>query len=186
MGIEELGFSKNHFPKFLPCSGKLLIVGSGRCVWDDLLKVNPLDYDAMAINDMIMHFPGPLKHAYSNDWKMLPHWISSRRPNYVIDWGIPASHSCYGSKSWPWPGHGTSSLNAVYTGLALGYDEIIIAGVPLDDSGHYWEAPWLKTNFTNEVSDKDGEMHFWSNAKKTIFDGKVKSLSGRTKQLLGD
>jgi len=183
MNIESLG-TKNQYPKFRPCEGKLLIVGSGRCVWDDLLKVNPLHFDVMAVNDMIIHYPGPLKHAYSNDWKMLPHWVNARRPRYVKDWGRPISHTCHGNKSWPWPGHGTSSLNAVYTGLALGYSEIVIAGVPLDDGGHYFDPPWVKTNFTKEVGMRDGEMKFWANAKREVFDGKVTSLSGRTKELL--
>ena len=181
MGIEFLG--PKNYPKHTPCTGKLIIVGSARCVWDDLEKTN-LNVDVMAVNDMIMHFPGPLKHAYSNDQKMLPHWINARRPRYIIDWGRPKAYSC--NAGWPWPGHGTSSLNAVYTALALGYDEIILAGIPLDNSGHYFDPPWVKSNFENEVSTRDGEIRFWANAARNIFDGKVKSLSGRTKELLND
>jgi hypothetical protein len=182
MGIEYLGFSPDRYPKHRPCSGKLLIAGSARCVWEDISTISVNNYEIMALNDMIMHFPGPLKHAYSNDVKMLANWIKARRTRYVMDWGQTNAHSCHGG--WPWPGHGTSSLNAIYTGLALGYDEILLAGVPLDDSGHYWEAPWLRSNFTKEVSNRDGEIRFWANAARNVFDGKVKSLSGRTKELL--
>ena len=65
-------------------SGDLLIVGSGRCVWQDLaqLGASAKSYDVMAINDAIMHVNLPLKHAVSNDAPMLPNWIAARRPYY--------------------------------------------------------------------------------------------------------
>jgi len=189
--FESLGITLNQCPELKRTfSGGLLIVGSGRNVW------NELDYpvyegyyrvpDVMCINDMIMHFPGKITHAYSNDYKMLPHWVSARRPRYKKDLGENIhQHSCYGAKhNWPWPGHGSSGLNAIYTGLALGYDSITVAGVPLDDSGHYWEPEWCTTNFTREVPDRDGEIKYWSNAARNIFQGKVKSLSGRTKEII--
>ena len=90
---------------------------------------------------------------------------------------------------WPWPGHGTSSLNGCYTGLALGYDEIVLCGAPLDDSGHYFDPPTWHTNFVREIPDVDRggviQPRYWSEAKARIFDGKVKSMSGRTRDLLG-
>lgn len=189
MGIGELG-SRNQWPEFKPCTGTLLIAGCARNVWDDAQKVNWKSMDIMTLNDMVMHWPGVVKHAYSNDHRMLPQWVNARRPRYVIDYGQGiVTHTCQTGAStmkvWPWPGHGTSGLNACYTGLALGYERIILAGVPLDDSGHYWQAPWESSNFNNEVSDRDGEPRFWANAKRTVFDGRVVSLSGRTRELLG-
>lgn len=184
MSFETFGINPAQFPKFQKCSGRLLIVATGRCVWDDVEKA---EYDeVMCVNDMIMHFPGKVNHIYSNDHHYLNYWAQARRPTYP---GGFLKHTCQVGEStqliWPWPGHGTSSLNAVYTGLALGYDKIILAGIPLDDSGHYFDPPWVKSNFTNEVSDKDSGLHYWSNAKKQVFEGKVSSLSGRTKKLLG-
>jgi hypothetical protein len=175
-----LGISKNQFPIKTKYSGELLIVGSGRCVWDDLDRGNNGTYyyvpDVMCINDMIMHFPGVVKHAYSNDYKMLPHWVSARRPRYKKDLSESIiQHSC--NSGWPWPGHGSSGLNAVYTGLALGYDSITLVGIPLDDSGHYFDPPWKKTNFTKEVPERDGQVKYWQFAINNIFNGKVKSLS---------
>lgn len=188
MTLEDLGVKLN-YPDFKPCSGKLLIVASGRCVWDDLERYARdqeihFNGDVMAVNDVGMHLPCELTHWYSNDWKMLPKWVEARRPRFKKKYGPVQTHSCYGGAKyvWPWPGHGTSSLNAVYTGLALGYDEIVLAGVPLDNSGHYFDPPWVNSNFSNEVPNKGGQLRYWN---RQIFEGKVKSLSGRTRELLG-
>ena len=174
--------------------GLLIIAASCRCVWDDLEKAGMVKNDdprphVMCVNDMIMYYPGKVNHAYSNNHAFLPKWIEARRDQYVTRWEtIRNTHSnkMGGRYTWPWPGHGTSSLNAIYTGLALGYDPIWLCGVPLDDSGHFFEPPWLKTNFVREVADRDGGIKYWSNAANKIFENKVKSFSGRTKDLLGE
>ncbi len=181
--FSSLGISINQCPSLKrKFSGGLLIVGSSRGVWEELDQNYPNDGiyyktpDVMCLNDMVMHFPGRVTHAYSNDNHMLPSWVAARRPRFKKDFSESIhAHSCNGG--WPWPGHGSSGLNAVYTGLALGYDSITIAGVPLDDSGHYFDPLWKKTNFTKEVPERDGQVKFWQNAINNIFNNKVKSLS---------
>ncbi len=174
-------------------SGLLIIASGGRCVWDDLKRAgmaknhDPLPH-VMCVNEMIMFYPGEITHAYSNNHKFLPKWTDTRRDQYQSRYEKKIkthSNKHGGEYTWPWPGHGTSSLNAVYTGLALGYDRIWLCGVPLDDSGHFWEAPWERTNFVHEVADRDGEIKYWGNAKQKIFEDKVRSFSGRTMNLLG-
>ena len=177
-------------------SGRLLICGSARCIWDDLSLYQfgeregvasiVFDGDVMVVNDIGMHLGCPIHHWYSNDWEMLPRWVAARRPlSAVTDVNI-LTHSCYGGADyvWPWHGGGTSGLNAVFTALALGYSEITLAGIPLDDAGHYFDPPWQRTNFTNEVPSDNEEIKYWSKAAKESFQGKVKSLSGRTKAIL--
>lgn len=158
-----LNIPVSQYPEHTPCSGKLLIVGGARCVWDDLLKIDRSDFDIMCVNDIIMHYPEDVKHGYSNDFRMLPKWIEARRPG--LNTGI-IPHSCFGPSSWPWPGHGNSGLNACYTGLGLGYSEIVLAGMPMDDSGHYFDPPWIKTNYSNL-------SHYWTNAFRNVFEGRV-------------
>jgi hypothetical protein len=184
--FSSLGISINQCPKLKrQFSGELLIVGSSKGVWDELDSKYANDGiyyrtpDVMCLNDMIMHFPGKITHAYSNDHYSLGSWIQARRPRYKKDLGENIyPHSCYGAKyTWPWPGHGSSGLNAIYTGLALGYDQITVAGVPLDDSGHYFDPQWKRTNFTKEVPDRDREVKYWQFAINHIFNKKVKSLS---------
>lgn len=194
------------FPKVAgSCRGKLLIVASGRCVWDDLEELGCIhvmtgyekvkfDGDIMAVNDIGMHLPARIKHWYSNDGYMLPRWRDARRPEYRdhLDKNGIEFHSfrTYGHNfihQWPWPGHGGSGLNSVYTGLGLGYDEVIIAGMPSDNSGHYFDPPWVGTNFENMVPNvKDGtENRWWRQARMKIFDGRVKAMSGRPAEWLG-
>jgi len=178
-------------------SETLIICGGGRTVWSDLGRIPDYDkYHSMAVNDAILYYPERLWYAYSNDWKMLPRWVDARRPeNAQKDQGLKL-YSCFGQhstdprvKAVSIKGHGTSGLNAVYLGLQLGYERIIICGVPLDNEGHFFDPPWKKTNFTREVPTKragPNQIRFWSAAKERDFNGKVFSMSGRTRELLGE
>lgn len=174
-------------------SGNLLIVGCGRCVWDDLMKVDTTfmsDCHVMVLNDMGTHFPGRYKHWYSNDDKKLPHWSEGRRDSHRIFHGTDIKYhtnypGTFGTQ-WPFHGKGGSGLVACFVGLALGYDNVLLAGVPFDDSGHYYDPPVnhpvferrKASNFTNETQDQ------YVLDAMTFFEGKVKSLSGRSKSLL--
>lgn len=173
---------------------RLVIVAGGRCVWDDLalLGVSGGDnggWDVMCVNDIVMHYPGRVEHFYSNDDRWIPKWVAARRELISRAWGEPANiHTCKRGHAtvWPWPGHGTSSLNAVYTGIALGYKRIVLCGAPLDNSGHYFDPPWVKSNFEREVGlREDGQMMYWEGAKRKWFNDKVRSMSGRTREVLG-
>jgi len=177
-------------------SGPCLVVGGSRGVWADLRPFHAEyggkfggRYDVICVNDIGMHFPGPLKHLYSNNDAFLPKWRAARRDQFEKTWGpIKFTHSnqAGGMVTWPWPGCGTSSLGAVYTALALGYAPVILCGVPLDDSGHYFEPPWRESSFLREVPHKgDGRIKYWADAAKNVFEGRVKSMSGRTRELLG-
>lgn len=194
----DFGLSDKNYPDLEDqfAGRRLLVVGGGRCVWNDIASLgfrpgaDNGGYDVMCINDIVMHYPGRVLHFYSNDHRWIPKWLAARRELIERDFGpVRYVHSCRtGARyNWPWPGHGTSSLNGVYTGLALGYDKIVLAGVPLDDSGHYFDPPWVKTNFTREVALRadDGQMMYWANAKRRHFGGKVVATSGRTAALLG-
>lgn len=191
MGLSALGINLSQCPDVKTRKGLLLIVGSARGVFDDLdaLLTNDGNYyrtpmDVMCLNDMVIHFPGKVDHVYSNDEKWLSKWVEARRPRTVKDHpGVILQHTCQKGLGkhivWPWPGHGTSGLNAVYTGLALGYDQIILAGIPMDGSGHYFDPPWKDTNY--QPSGK-----YWKMAAQKVFDGKVKSLSGQTREIIGE
>lgn len=191
MGVDALGVKWRHLHLANTKSGGLLIAASGRCVWDDVMQASVVadQFDVMVVNDMIMHWPYPFQHAYSNDHVWLHKWLAARRPQHQKIDGLYDIHTCAVGTGkehiWPWPGHGTSSLNAVYTGLALGYERIVLCGAPLDSSGHYFDPPWVQSNFHNEVKDRDGLPRYWENAARKVFNGKVRSMSGRTQALLG-
>jgi len=197
MPVLDLGIRKAQYPDLVDkfVGHRLLVVGSGRCVWDDLasiaIKPGPQNsgYDVMCVNDIVMHYPGAIRHFYSNDHRWIPNWLNARRELHIRRFGpIKYVHSCNvgPAHNWPWPGHGSSALGAVYCGLAMGYEQIILCGIPLDDGGHYFDPPWVKTNFMREVGTQpDGQMMYWQNAKTKNFRGRVFGTSGRTAELLG-
>ena len=195
--IDVFGASHTQYPEELVdrfLGKRLVVVGGARCVWDDLKQLGIRGgaenngYDIMCINDIIMHYPGRVRHFFSNDHRWTPKWLDARREFITRDFGnVDYIHTCGvgGRYCWPWPGNGTSALGATYTGIALGYSPIVLCGIPLDNGPHYFEPPWITTNFNNEVPEYNAQMKYWGKAKETIFNGKVKSCSGRTRELLG-
>jgi hypothetical protein len=150
----------------------------------------------MCINDMIMFFPGDITHCVSCDAPMLPKWWAARRPPYQSRYSkVPRFHTVeseqgvIGVERWHFAGGGTSGLLACVIGLELGYDEIVLCGIPIDNSGHFFDPPSTKTNFAREIVNKSGNIRgdgrrFWTNRLEE-FGGRVKSMSGNTKLILG-
>ena len=179
-------------------SGKLAVCGSGRTLWDDLERLKIRLYteqdgwDVMVVNDVVQHMPRRIMHFYSNDRTMLEAWMAARRPMLRKRWGQPEYvHTCKSGPriayKWPWPAHGSSGLGAVYCALAMGYDPVVLCGVPLDDDGHYFDPPGEHTAFTQEVGTTvDGDLMYWAKAQSKLFHGRVFSMSGRTRELLGE
>ena len=180
---------------------KLIVCGDAQCVWDDLERfdckcslnrgsVFKNGFQFMTVNKLVEVFPGSIEHCYSNEAESLITFVAARRREYRLEFSGPEHlHSCNrGVKwRWPWRGSGTSALGACLTAICLGYDEIILAGCPLDDSPHNGEPNWRKCKFNTEVeSIKEARTinHHWKAARDLMFDGKVKSLSGRTMEWL--
>ena len=173
------------------CSGPLLIIGGGRCVWDDLEAFKDENFEGarMCINDVGQHYDRRVDHWATLHPEWMINWmeyrvnhvpaggqkplVHSERQHHAVDvvWNLKASG-------------GSSGLLAVFVGILMGYDEITLAGVPLDASGHYFDPPWPRQT-ANANFDNPPTRSVWEWASKEVFDGKVKSLSGWTKRLLG-
>jgi hypothetical protein len=203
MAVADLmkGYGAEQFP--LPkiagtYKGKSLIVcGDAACVWDDLEtfgcvsrvergSVAKSGFDFLTVNKLVETFPGNIEHAYSNEPWLLEKFIAARRNEYAREFSGPHNtHSCNkGSRwRWPWSGRGTSLLGATLVGLGLGYDAVVICGGPLDNGPHNGEPPWRRCQFDKEV---EGLMNsHWQEAMTVAFEGKVRSMSGRTMKWLG-
>lgn len=162
-------------------AGTVVIAGSGRTLWSDLEAIGR-DFDTMAVNDAIMHFPYRLAHAYSNAAERLPLWVGARREDLQARDNVIEQHHCRdfwrGGNFWPWPGHGTSGLNAVYTAMGLGYERIIVVGMPLDNTGHYFDPPWRGN------PDYKAERRYWLGVKEYLT-GTVFGISGWIAETFG-
>lgn len=208
MPLDELmsGYGGRAFP--LPdIAGKykgrnLVVCGDASCVWEDLERfgarhdqgrggVRKDGWDFMVVNKLGETFPGRIEHWYSNEPHLLTKFIAARRQEYSKEFDGPQhTHSCNkGAKwRWPWGGHGTSGLGSILVGLGLGYEQIVLCGMPLDNGPHNGEPPWRKCRFeTAEAANtKDGKINnHWKRARDLGFDGKVRAMSGRPKEWLG-
>src|SRR5574343_754284 len=165
---------------------KLLICGSGRTLWDDVEKApflldDPL-VDAMCINEAGLHWPWKLKHWYSNHRERMEAWAAVRKWH----WPDPEWFHTNGETSrpkwacWRVPGIGSSGVVAIYAGLSMGYDAILLCGIPLDDSGHFYDPPCVGSNFIAESPQRVLEF-----AAREVFDGRVQSMSGRSREIFG-
>lgn len=173
--------------------GNVVVCGDAGCIWDDLEHFSCRSGNAVAkpgwhfltVNRLIEVFPGKVEHAYSNVSKVLMRHVAGRRDEYACEFGTARyTHSRTIGTDWVWPWHGggTSGLGAILTALALGYDRVVLAGMALTNMHHNGEPPWRRTRFTTEVEDSD---EHWKAAISLAFGGRVRSLSGRTKEWLG-
>lgn len=162
-----------------------ILLAGGRTVWADVHAFTGgnahSEWDYMAVNDIGMYVPGRLEHWFSCHGEQLPGWELVREFHHE---GTRHLHSMKDRHpsciAWPVPTIGTSTLAAVYVALCLGYDRIVLCGAPLDDEGHFFDPPWVKTNFSNEA-----RHDVWERARDNIFDGKVTSMSGFSREILG-
>ena len=202
--LQIYGYSARELPTIAgSCKGKNLIVcGDAECIWKDIEAFGARCYvrrgivakpgwDIMTINKLVEVMPADIDHIYSNAPELLRAYVAARRGEYIIAFkNAWQSHSHNEGADWQWPfgGHGTSSLGGVLVGIGLGYDSIVLCGIPLDDGPHNGEPPWRRTGFESSEAAGDvdtGEDGHWKNARLHAFEGKVKSMSGRTREWLG-
>jgi hypothetical protein len=180
--------------------GTAVVLGSARCIWDDIDKVDFEKVEVIAINNMIMHFKGRVHHGVSLHPEEPPLWRQLRmtnqcEPSYVHTHShrLPENNENlpqYDFKTrhgldyiWVIEGGrgGSSGLFATMVGLALGYEKIILCGVPLDGSGHFFDPPGKVVNQFRGGNIKEE----WLNANEKYFKGRVTSYSGQTREWLG-
>lgn len=160
-------------------------MGGGACVWEDFAKVRPWGGEIMAVNDVGQYLHEPLRH-----------WVTLH-PEYMAGWRYFREKHLY-SAGYDLTCHaqkvnasintvwgienigGSSGLFGCFLGLMMGYEQIVLAGVPMDSTRHFFDPPW----YGGELGDRANEI-VWTEARDRYFDGRVKSLSGRTAKWLG-
>jgi hypothetical protein len=172
----------------------LLIVSTGRCVWDDLEIVKPFDADGirraatgqakpfdrfitMAVNCMIFHWPWHLDFAVSGHSDFLPLAVQIRlngARNKPVTYSPKEGKGVDHHGKFKRGNRATSGMYAACVGLHLGYDKIIIVGVPFDDSGHFYDPPGNTTNFEYK---NPTVKKIWMELKEMAGD-KIRFVSG--------
>lgn len=168
------------------CSGRLLVCGCGPGLWRDMALAQGRFDAIMAVNDAIALIPQPLTHAASVEHRLLGHWAGIRgrrqRSRFLTHCPRPAPGVDHVWRLGTGLG-GTSALFAALVGLCLGYGSVLLAGVPLSNGGHFWGPP-------AEVSRHDDACvrKVWRETALHVpeFRERVRSLSGWTRDLLGD
>ena len=162
---------------------QLLVIGSGRDVWNDLAMLDAKNFDLMAVNDMMIYYPGRLTYGVTHHPEKLPGWRFFQDHAGTLMRTI-AHRQHWGMVDHVWPikrTGGTSGLFGVLVGLLMGYDQIVLAGIPCDDSPRFFDPPWKK----HEHFGREDSHDEWFRARDAIFNDKVKSMDGNTLAWLG-
>lgn len=188
-GIRGGGQPPKHLGKY---SGRLIVLGGARCVWDDLLEVKKqgVKADLMAVNDVGMYCQLPLQHWVSMHAGNLVLWRKLLHEHAVDFHGLlhtnnAKSQTGQGLNEWQIYDPGAySGLFAAQVALCLGYEQIILCGVPQDDSGRFFDPPWVKglTHGSDNTSKKAFRQAVQSNPELKRC---VRSMSGWTRELFG-
>lgn len=184
-GIEGRG----EFPPALlnKYKGWVVVLGTGRTVWDDSKRFNQRGYGVVTINNMTLHYREKIDHSCSMHPEEPELWRKLRITYDRDPVFLTHSHSNGHSKTnFNWHiergGSGTSGLFAVMLALALGYEKVVLCGIPLDDQGHFYDPP----GFRDGVFKSDFIRREWREVSQLYFKDRVRSLSGWTRDLLGE
>lgn len=173
-----------------------MICGSGRCLWDDVRRFqSDVPCDVMAVNHAGMYLPVQFHHWVSVHGEIFQ-WMTPLRANGHYFVGNPRDQKVrplrhgwmtHSIKQWPGVDHvwemrdigtGSSGLFACKVAMALGYKKIVLCGVPLDNSGHFYDPPSEETHYSDSVK-------YWEEFLPSMR-GRVFSMSGFTRELLGE
>lgn len=177
-------------------SGNLIIAASAECLWDDYLRAKELveDEDLMCVNLaaicfyyrhidhlVTLHHEGMRRFYAAAQIERRARSNRDRRCQKIITHSYKEAS---GGVDVLWditnPG-GTSGLFAATVAVRLGYDKIILCGMPIDNSRRFYDSP-------NKVFKYSGlsQQDPWQNAARTRLEGKVRSMSGNTRKILGE
>ena len=183
---------KGDAPPYEGFSGPLLVCGASRSLWDDLERFWAwgVDCDVAAINYTIIFYPRrkdgkwPLQHAICADPDWVEKHLEHRERRHRLHRDV-ITHSAKEPARCIWQlsnlrNMAFSASFASAIGLAMGYDKIILAGCSQAGDGHFYDPPW-----TREQKDMKCYLFQWSDNMQ-MFRDKVKSMSGVTRDILGE
>lgn len=173
-----------------------LILGGASCVWDDVAAWEAeygREWDGLVIvaNDIGAHWSRPIDHWVSLHPEKIARWQELRR-ELQHDVG-PAPHTwgrqfrMYNQAPRvtdealvPWAG-GSSGMFAVQVAHTIGCRRAILCGIPMTMTPHFTES---RERFHAQWVQANGHWKAWGRYLPKMT-GWVRSMSGRTRELLG-
>lgn len=141
----------------------------------------------MAVSSVGMHL-GLFQHWYTTHPEFLRAWRDVRTQYFDVPDSAQIHCKQGGGVGVEWPiiGRfaGLSGESAAVVGCALGYDEITLAGLPADHGGHYYPEPIVPGVETLQSYGLTDAIRRWEWLRDNYFQGRVKSLSGNTREIL--
>lgn len=167
----------------------LLILGDASCVWGDVEKFQDLGipHDTMLINHTPLTYPCDYQHYVAGDSHMKDMQdIAHIVPENVIkhcwnpnSFGFDVRWLKMNKEGWS----GTTATLAYTVAVILDYFKIILAGVPMDNSGH-WYDEFLAPNDRKRQSDHRHHLWKWNELACRPYRALMRSFSGKTKENL--
>jgi hypothetical protein len=166
-----------------------IVLGTAPCMWDDLERA-PAGWDIIAVNGAGFMYLAPIALWCSAHGKYLTLWMEKRR-----NAGAPMTFKAYGNFgqydelgdviAWNKPnGNGSSGLYAVLVALELGYQKLVLCGIPLEGQERFD----YKEDSSKVITAQTDYQHYrlgW-NQNRDLLQKHVRSMSGWTKELLGE
>lgn len=170
---------------------RAIVIGGGECIWTDVRALEELighEWDGLVIaaNDVGVVWPRPLHHWATLHPEKFKKWQEQRRKNGLPEAGrLWSRRGRTGSHSTvvPWAG-GSSGMLAVTVARELGCTRIVLCGVPMTRTPHFQESVVHPRGRVWSSAD----THWRSWTKPEVLEHMrpyVRSMSGRTQQLLG-
>ena len=159
-----------------------LVLGGAATVWDDAAAALDMFDPGMvlAVNDIAARWTGQVDYLVTLHPEKLPMWQAQRLrrgmngpatvaheppADVVMDYRFPGMNAS-----------GSSGLFAVKVALEAGADRVVLAGVPMTPTPHFFDA--------GHWGERESFAGAWEIALPHIA-GRVRSLSGWTRELLG-
>jgi hypothetical protein len=166
-------------------SGGVMIIGGGRSMWDDYEKAMALcpKWHTIIVNCAGFVIDRPVEHLFSWHWAQ----ISAIKKFRLAEWpdckAIVHSNKKNGKVDCVWDFSGersVSGLAAIDLAFLLGYNKVILVGIPQDNSGYFYKSPKM---INTDLFDRDRLREVTKLASE--YSGKIRSFSGHTKEVYG-
>jgi hypothetical protein len=173
-------------------TSNIIILGGGKTVWEDYFKAKEImpSYKVMCVNDIGTQFKAEqIHHLVSLHKGFFPAVKLLRKEKSMYEKYITHCNVAAQDVDYVWRMEnvgGTSGLFAVKVAMALGAKRIIICGIPMDNSGHYFDPPDAIKNHTTKFSENHCNLAPWIDLKKSKHAMQtVRSMGGHTASIVG-